>query len=373
MATTVGPSAASVSGAEPGSPPARRRLASLDIFRGFTIASMVMVNNQHGPEAYAQLRHADWHGLTFTDLVFPFFLWIAGVATTLSTAKRIERGEGRGDLFRHAFVRACWIFGIGLALNFLSAPTLVNLRIPGVLQRIAVCYLIGTLIYLATGVRGRLLCLAGLLVAYTAMMQPGGYELGDNFALDVDSALLSGHLYRNADWDPEGVVSTLPSIGTFLLGILLGDLLRARKTEAWKAAWMLGAGAALLTGGWAAAAFQPINKALWTVPYTLLTAGLAYLLFGLSYWLADVRHLDGVWSLPLKIFGLNALAVYVFHYVLEVAANWGGEASVNAAIHSVFDPAMRPVDATLAYSLVHVAASFVFAWVLWKRGWIWKV
>ena len=369
MATSAESAAAAVEPVEP----ARRRLASLDIFRGFTIASMVMVNNQHGPAAYVQLRHAEWHGLTFTDLVFPFFLWIAGVATTLSTAKRIERGEDRGDLLRHAFRRACWIFGIGLALNFLADPTLVHLRIPGVLQRIAVCYLLGTLIYLNTTVRGRLLWAAGLLVAYTAMMQPGGYEPGDNFALEVDSALLSGHLYGHADWDPEGVVSTLPSIATFLLGVLLGDLLRTRRHDVAKLSRMLLVGAALLAAGWALSGLQPVNKSLWTVPYTLLTAGLAYLLFAASYWLTDVQDLDGVWSAPLKVVGVNALAVYVFHYVLETAANWGGEASVRASIHTVLSPALPPVDATLLYSLLHVAASFLFALALWKHGWIWKV
>lgn len=373
MATTAQPAAARGAMGGAGTRPSSRRLGSLDVFRGFTIAAMVLVNNQHGPEAYTQLRHAEWHGLTFTDLVFPFFLWIAGVATTLSTAKRIERGDSRVDLFRHAFRRACWIFGIGLALNFLAVPTLLNLRVPGVLQRIAVCYLIGALIYLTSGVRGRLLWLAGLLLAYTAMMQPGGFELGDNFALEVDSALLSGHLYRNADWDPEGVVSTLPAIGTFLLGILLGDLLRRRKPEAEKALWMLGAGLALLAAAWGLSSLQPINKALWTVPYTLLTAGLAYLLFGLSYWFVDVQDLDGAWSRPLKIFGMNALAVYVFHSVLETAANWGGEASAQGALHGAFSTALRPLDATLAYALAHVAASFVFAWALWKRGWFWKV
>ncbi len=250
---------------------------------------------------------------------------------------------------------------------------MANWRIPGVLQRIAVCYLIGTLIYLTTSVRGRLLWVAGLFIAYTAMMQPGGYELGDNFAGRVDWLLLPGHLYRNAQWDPEGFVSTLPAIGTFLLGILLGDLLRRSWTGSRKAAWTLAVGAALTAAGAALAPLQPINKALWTVPYTLITAGLAYLVFGLCFWFADVKDMDGDWSVPLKIFGMNALAVYVFHEVLSVVVSWGGDGSVQHLLHSVFDPLLSPKNATLAYSLVHVAASFLFAWALWRRRIFWKI
>ncbi len=353
-------------------PPAAR-LASLDLFRGFTIASMVMVNLQTGPAPYAPLRHADWHGWTFTDLVFPFFLWIAGVATTLSVARRVERGENRRQLILHALRRAALIFLTGLALNATSNPDLATLRIPGVLQRIAVCYLIGTVIFLHSGTRGRVVWLLGLFAAYTAMMHGGGYEKGVNFAAHVDEMFLSGHMWSySKTWDPEGIVSTLPSIGTFLFGILTGQFLRTDRGVVEKTAWMLFGGNVLLFAGIVLDPLQPINKSLWTVPYTLLTAGLALMVFGSCYWLVDAMGWRGAWMKPLTIFGMNALAVYVFHALMSRLASLGGAASVRAALYGTFEPALGAANASLLYSLMHIGASFVFAWVLWRRGWFLK-
>ena len=346
----------------------RARLESLDLFRGATIASMVMVNNQFGPEPYAQLHHVPWHGWTFTDLVFPFFVWIAGVAATFSTAKRVERGQARGELLGHAAKRAAVLFAIGLALNFLSKPDFEHWRIPGVLQRIALAYLFGTLIYLYLKPRARAAALVALCAVYWIWMAPGGYELGDNFAQRVDEALLPGHLYQNRTWDPEGVWSTLTAIATFLFGAFTGDLLRSAHGPARRTLVLVLGGAVLFAAGLALDPIQPINKALWTVPYTLLTAGLAALTFGAAYWLVDVRSLGGAWVRPFTIFGVNALAVYVFHYVFSVAVSRAG---LREPLFGLFE-GLGPANASLAYSLLHVGASFVFAWALWRKGWVWK-
>src|SRR3954453_18555450 len=147
------------------------RLQSLDVFRGGTIAAMIMVNNQASSEAFAQLQHAHWHGWTFTDLVFPFFLWIIGISITFSFAKRIERGDDRSRLLLHILKRAAIIFAIGLFLNGFPYFNLTTLRIPGVLQRIAICYLIGATIFLFTKTRGRILWCVGLLSAYWIFMK----------------------------------------------------------------------------------------------------------------------------------------------------------------------------------------------------------
>ena len=339
------------------------RLASLDLFRGFIIASMILVNNQLGPGAYTQLRHADWDGLTFTDLVFPSFLWIAGVATTLSTANRLERGHSRGDLLWNAFRRAAIIFGIGLALNALWTFDLGTLRIPGVLQRIALCYLAGTLIFLWTGPRGRLLAVIALFAAYWIAMAPGGYEMEGNIGAQLDLWLMPGHLYTPV-YDPEGLLTSLPAIGTFLLGVMAGEALRAGKTPQAVAKWLLVGGAMLIVSGYALSPFQPINKALWTVPYALITAGISSLMFAAAYWFADVQGHRGAWTLPFTIFGVNAIGVYTFHSVIESAFNTFGP---REAVGGPLVSALGMPNGSLVYGLLHVAICYAFAWLLWRR------
>lgn len=349
-----------------------KRLISLDVFRGLTIAAMVMVNNQLGPDAYGPLRHADWSGWTFTDTIFPAFLWIAGLATTLSTAKRVERGETRGTLIAHAARRAAVLFALGLALNFAFHPDLATARIPGVLQRIAICYFAGTVIYLFSGVRGRVYWIIGLCAIYWIAMAPSGYEQDSSAAAQLDRLLLQGHLYRPND-DPEGVLSTLPSIATFLFGLLAGDLLRKNWTAAEKSAWMLVGGNVLIFLGVALDSFQPINKALWTVPFTLLMAGLSFVVFGCCYWVIDGKGFGASRTHPTVIFGVNALAVYVFHELVAVLFGIGGDGSLRHSLSGSLGTALNPANTSLVYSLVHVAMSFGFAWVLWRKRWMIKL
>lgn len=339
------------------------RLASLDVFRGFIIGSMILVNNQLGPGAYTQLRHSAWDGLTFTDLVFPSFLWIAGVATTLSTANRLKRGHSRGELFTNAFRRAAMIFLLGLFLNALWTFDLATLRIPGVLQRIALCYLAGTLIYLWTGVRGRIVAIVALIAVYWIAMAPGGYEMEGNVGAQLDLWLMPGHLYTPV-YDPEGLLTSLPAIGTFLFGVLAGDLLRSAKSPRATTRWLLLGGVALVIGGYALSPFQPVNKALWTAPYTLITAGLASLMFGAAYWVADVQGRRGSWTLPFTIFGVNAIGVYTFHSMLESGFNAFGP---RQALGEPLQASLGMPNASLLYGLIHVAICFAFAWVLWRR------
>jgi predicted acyltransferase len=344
------------------------RLVSLDVFRGLTIASMVLVNNQVGSGVYAPLQHASWHGWTFTDLVFPFFVWIVGVALTLSVARRVERGEDRVQLLKHIALRAALIFLIGLLLNAMYRPDLARLRIPGVLQRIALCYLFAAAIYLYTGVAGRIAAALLLLAGYTALMHPGGYERTVNLSDRVDRALFTGHLYTQTR-DPEGPLSTLPAIATCLLGVLAGDWLRTRCQERSKAIAMIGAGVAMAALAIALDPLQPINKNIWTPTYVLLTGGLAAAVIGALYGLIDVADYRGAWTVPWVIFGMNAIAVYVFHGLLGRAASLVG---VRAMIYDSL-AAAGTANASLLYSLLHVAASFVFAWFLYRRQWFLKV
>jgi predicted acyltransferase len=352
------------------------RLLSLDVFRGATIAAMILVNNP-GPSGatYPQLQHAVWHGWTFTDTIFPFFLWIVGVAMTLSFAKRVERGDDRGRLLLHSARRAGLIFLTGLFLNGFPYFDLATIRIPGVLQRIAVCYLIAAAIYLYTGLRGQIVWIAVVCTAYWLAMTlipvpgygPGVLEPVGNFSGWVDSQLLAGHLWRSTKvWDPEGTVSTLPAIATALLGVLTGTLLRSRLAPAEKTSWMLVWGNASLFAGVAMSAFMPVNKSIWTVPFVFLMAGLALIVFAICYWTIDVHGWSG-WTRPFTIFGMNAIAVYVFAGLLARVLGLAGWRK--PIFLAVFAPIASPRNASLLFAISFDLVCFGLAWVMYKRKW----
>ncbi|MGC8758422.1 MAG: acyltransferase family protein [Bryobacteraceae bacterium] len=361
-------------------PKSTGRLVSLDVFRGFTIASMILVNNPGSSPAYAQLEHAVWHGWTFTDTVFPFFLWIVGVAMTLSTARRMERGQSRADLLRHAFQRAVILFLIGVFVMALPDIDLATIRIPGVLQRIAVCYLIAFLIFLHTGVRGQILWLLGFNAAYLALMWfyptpgcgAGSWSMDCNFARYFDSLFLKGHMWRHTrDWDPEGIVSTLPAISTVLFGALAGHVLRHFSWHGARLQAFLFGGSALVAAGQVMSIWIPINKNLWTPSFAFFMAGLAMLAFALWYWLVEVRGL-GRWFRFFEIYGSNAILVYVLSDVLATAAyrtglhEWWYENVCRAL-------AAEPKNASLLYALTNVGVLWLVAWALWRRRWFVRI
>ena len=349
---------------------------SLDAFRGLTIAGMMLVNNAGGwPDVFSPLKHASWHGWTPTDLVFPFFLWITGMAMTLSFAKRVERGEDRGKLFAHAARRSAWIFLIGLFLGAFPYFHLATLRIPGVLQRIAVCYLCAATIFLLTKVRGQIVAAAALLLVYWALMMlvpVPGHGAGvltpqGNFAAWVDQVFLTGHMYsQTKTWDPEGIVSTLPAIATVLFGIFAGHVLRLRAGIADKCAWLGVMGTGLLFAGMALDLVLPINKNLWTSSYALFTAGLAALLFGVFYWLVDGNG----WRrgiAPLTIYGTSPIAIY---FVAGITADLLGESGGAKAIYSGLSALMPATAASAAYGMLHVLFLYLVAWIMHRKGWI---
>jgi predicted acyltransferase len=363
------------------------RMLPLDVFRGGTMAAMVLVNNAGGP-SYAPLEHAEWHGWTFTDLIFPSFLWIVGVATTLSFAKRIERGDSRHKLLMHVVKRAALIFLIGLFLSGFPRFALTTIRIPGVLQRIAVCYLIGAALYLYAGTKARLLWTAGLLAGYWALMKlvpvpgcaTGSLEMDCNFAKWIDGMFLSGHMWRaSRTWDPEGIVSTLPAIATALLGIFAGQLLAARRTKEEKAVWLFFAGNTILFAGLMLSTWMPVNKQLWTPPFTLLTAGISFIVFACCYWLVDVQGWRRFVK-PFAVYGVNALAIYVLSGLLARTLSLirfdrpGGEISLRVLIwRQFFEPFAAAENASLAFALAHVLLFLGVAWFMYRRNWILRV
>ena len=363
-----------ISVAEAAKPPltGTSRVLSLDIFRGATIASMILVNDPGSWEAvYAPLLHADWHGWTFTDTVFPFFLWIVGVSLTLSFARRVERGGDRGRLPLHVLRRSALIFGLGLLLNGFPRYDLATIRIPGVLQRIAICYLAASVIFLFTKTtRARVLWIAGLLAGYwVLMMGVGGGVLTaeDNFSARVDRMLLSGHMWsQTKTWDPEGTVSTLPSIATVLFGVLCGTLLRSRLTPEQKTSWMFLAGNLLIFAGLMLSTWMPVNKKIWTASFSVFMAGLSFVVFACWYWLVDVQG----WrrgTRPLMIYGMNAIAVYVFAGVLARTLGMTGAGAW--AFANVYAPLAPAKLASLLYAVTFVLVCYSLAWIMYKRNW----
>src|ERR1700712_5328598 len=217
-------------------PKPAERLVALDAFRGATMAFMVLVNDAgDGRHVYAPLQHAEWNGWTPTDVVFPSFVWIVGVALTLSLGKRLAAGISRGALFTQALRRALILYLLGIAVYAAPAFNPSTQRLLGVLQRIAICYLAAVAIYLTTKVRGQILWIIGLLASYWLLMAfvpvpgfgAGRLDIEGNFAHYIDRIVLGAHNYHSTKtWDPEGIVSTLPAIATALFGILCGQLLK---------------------------------------------------------------------------------------------------------------------------------------------------
>lgn len=378
--------------------PSQKRLLSLDAFRGATMALMVLVNDPGGRINYRELLHARWNGWTMTDMVFPFFLWIVGVAMTFSIAGRIEKGDSKTTLIRHALVRAAVLFIFGLIVNnfpfgliFSSHFSWSTWRIPGVLQRIAVCYFIATVIYLYSGTRGRILWTISLLAGYWMLVKwvpvpgfgPGFLEPKGNLQWYLDLKTFGAHTYiyaPAAGFDPEGTLGTIPAIGTTLMGILTGTWLRRRdKSKRQKALRMVIAGAALLAAGLVFNLWLPINKNLWTSSYALFMAGWAILVLSLFYYLIDVKGY-AAWAKFFVIFGMNAIAVYLFSellatllWIIPVSTASGSPASLHSYLYErLFSPMAGPAASSLMFAISYVLLSFVPAWVLWKRGWFLK-
>lgn len=374
------------------------RLVSLDAFRGATIAGMLLVNNPGSwKDVYAPLLHAPWHGWTPTDWIFPFFLWIVGVSLAFSFARRVEEGADRGRLFVHVLRRSAIIFALGLLLATFpfgllgSNLDLATVRIPGVLQRIAVCYLVASAIFLRTTWRGQVAWTAGLLLGYWALLMlvpVPGYGAGvlepqGNLAWWIDSHLLAGHTWRGAPapgFDPEGILSTLPAIASTLLGALTGHLLWGKDTPEKKTAQLLGGGVVLLAAGALWGAVFPINKNLWTSSYTVFMAGWSMVWLGGFYWLIDVKGWQR-WATPFVIYGMNAIVLFVLAGLvgrLLTLIKWTGADGAAVTLkgwlyQTLFTPYLSPLNASLAFALSFVAVFFGIGWAMWRKKWFVKI
>jgi len=296
----------------------RTRLASLDAFRGLTIAGMILVNNPGSWEyVYPPLRHAEWDGWTPTDLIFPFFLFIVGVSITYSLSSRLAQKSTPASLYVRVLRRAFILIVLGFFLRLFPFFRFQGIRIPGVLMRIAVCYLVAALIFLKTSQKSRFFLTVVFLAGYWALMKlvpVPGYGAGildydGNLCGYIDSKLLAGHLYRPT-FDPEGILSTLPAIATTLMGTLTGEWLRLKRpSQGTKTFGLFSMGALLTLTGLFLHPLFPINKQLWTTTFALFTAGAAMLVLGFFYALIEGMHWKR-WAFPFYVFGTNAITVY---------------------------------------------------------------
>lgn len=364
--------------------PKADRLLSLDVFRGITIAGMILVNNPGNWGAiYPALGHAKWHGVTPTDLIFPFFLFIVGVAITYSLSKRKQRGDNQTKLILQIIRRSATLFLLGLLLAGFPNYNLEHIRIPGVLQRIGVVYLVASIIFLKTSVKTQGIIAGSLLLIYWALMSlvpvPGvGYpnlQPETNLGAWLDNLLLNGHLWRlSRVWDPEGILSTVPAVSTALSGILVGHWLRSKKEENEKIAWMFvwGCIALVIAAFWDM--WFPINKSLWTSSYVVYTSGMAVIFLAICYFLIDVKGIKW-WTKPFIVYGMNAITVFFLSGIMArllTLIKWtnaeGQDVTLGAYLYSnYFSPFFSPINASLAWALCYVLLWLGLMWILYAK------
>jgi predicted acyltransferase len=360
------------------------RLISLDVMRGITIAFMILVNNNgDGDRAYWALKHTLWNGFTPTDLVFPTFLFLVGVSIVLSTDSRLVRGTSKSSMLVHIVRRTIILFLFGLVVNGFPFFHPASLRIYGVLPRIAVCYLICSVLYLTSRrVGDKVLLLVIALAGYWILMRwvsvPGyGLPGRDIPLLDKDANLVAyidrhifpGRLYEGTR-DPEGLLSTLPALGTTLIGVLTGLWLRSSRNQQQKLKGILAAGFAGLMLGGTWNFWFPVNKKLWTSSYVLYAAGWSLLILALCFWLVEIRKFNKGQSFWLA-FGTNAITAYIFAELLQstlIAIQLPNHVTVQRLLYlGILGVVPSAPVASLLYSLGFVVICWVPIYFLYQK------
>jgi predicted acyltransferase len=396
----------------PTSRPPRERLLSLDVFRGMTIAGMLLVNDPGSWGAiYPPLEHAAWHGWTPTDLIFPFFLFIVGITTHLSLEARRARGDDEGALIRQIVRRGLLIFLAGLLVNgfpfftwgavdgianpsFLErvVDRLYHWRIMGVLQRIGLAYMCAALLCFRTTLKQQVAIAATLLFGYWFAMTllpvpPNGFlgidvlhSPSETLAAYFDRLLLDWGKYGNhlwvtsLTWDPEGPFSTIPAVGTAMLGIICGRWISAPRPLSERLAGMFAVGSIAMMAGLMWNWSFPINKSLWTSSYVLFTAGMAAVALATCMWIIDEHRVTG-WTKPFVIYGMNPIVAFVgsgitarlIYSIFKVESN-GRPIALQAWIYQTFYASwLAPRNASLLFAITFVLVWFAILWVLYRR------
>ena len=376
------------------------RVVSLDVFRGLAVAGMILVTDPGTYSAvYWPLLHAEWNGWTPTDMIFPGFLFAVGIAITFSLASRLQRGDNRGKLAGHIAVRSVVIFLLGLAVNGFPDYNLHAIRIPGVLQRIALCYLVAALLYLvsmpaedAKRSKPRRITFiatiaAVLLAVYWTLMKlvpvpgfgPGRLDSLGNLGAYIDRALLgTRHMWAygttpgyGVTFDPEGLLSTIPAIASVLFGILAGEWLSSESSNSHKALGLAAAGLVLALAGCLLHPLLPMNKKIWTSTFVLFSGGVSLLAFSVLYWLLDIRR-QHWWAPTALVLGTNAILAFVLSNVIttltdRIHVGAAGMTLHQWGYHYGFATWLQPVHASLAYAIVIVLLNIGIVYPLYRR------
>ncbi len=354
-----------------------KRKESVDAFRGFTILGMILVNSPGSwDHVYKPLLHAKWNGSSLADLVFPFFLFIVGVSIVLAYTKYLQKGISKKLLLRKAFLRMIILFSIGILLNIIMS-NFREIRIPGVLQRIAVVYFVCSLLFLYAGKRLiislSLLILLGYWFILLWIPPPGQTESilepGMNIVNWVDSKLIPGKLYQGT-WDPEGILSTFPAIVSSITGIIAGWILANTNDSRIKFRNLILLGIAGILSGYAWKLIFPLNKNLWTSSYVLFTSGLAFLLLVLFELFIKTGKLRK-WMMPFIIPGSNALTIYIFHILLYYPLSvitFRYFPGVQTSFMNLFSGIGVSLKlASLLWAIVYVLLCLIPAWILYRK------
>jgi predicted acyltransferase len=353
------------------------RLLSLDAMRGFTIAAMIMVNFPGSEEhVFPTLHHTIWNGLTFTDLIAPVFLFIVGVSIAFAYSKRLAAPGPKGDLYKKIVIRSLKIFAVGMFLNMIPHFNFSDLRYTGTLHRIAIVFLVCAVLFLNTTWRQQAFLGITILVTYWLAMvlipTPGigkvMLEPGVNLAAWIDQQYLPGKMWQG-NWDPEGILSTFPSIVTGITGMLAGRLMLSNLTPNEKSNYLMSAGLFVAAAGYFWGLAFPVNENLWTSSFVLVTSGFAAMLLGSLYFIIDIKgRKKGI--APGVIFGANAIAAYVLADILALffyLSHIGGKTLNEIAVTSLTNAGMDPRLASMLYAMFFVCINFIPAYILYKR------
>lgn len=362
----------------PANPEINKRLLSLDVFRGLTIALMIIVNSPGNQTPYYYLEHSPWNGCTLADLVFPFFVFIIGISTVFSLVK-LQQKLPIEQLLAKILKRSLIIFLLGLFLNaFPYHFDSATIRFFGVLQRIAICYFISSLLFLTTSKETQLIIFISIVMGYWFIMTQLSVDVehltaANNLAAYWDRMLFSpAHLYGKT-FDPEGLLSTLPAIATALLGNLTGIWLASTASKWHKFQGLCLAGISILLIGGVWGLEFPLNKTLWTSSYVLWTGGIGLLVLALCYWLIEIKDWKW-WSKPFEIFGVNAMLAYVLHVLflktqaMILITNYGNKPmNLRLFITQYFFDSFLPQVASLLYALTYTSLWLILLTILYRK------
>ncbi len=350
-----------------------KRLLSLDAFRGLTIALMILVNDPGSwGHIYAPLKHAEWHGITPTDLVFPFFLFIVGVSITLSLSKEKLGSVDHVNLRRKIYMRAFKIFALGLLLGLMPYFDFTNIRWMGVLQRIAIVYFVCALLFMQQDKKLEIKIFVALLMGYWLAMiwvpvpgvGVGSLEAGKNLANWIDDAFLPGRLWRGT-WDPEGIFSTLPAIASGISGLFVGRMLLNEWPLQKQFKWLFWGGLVAMFAGFVWDGIFPINKNIWTSSYVLVTSGAAALILSFLMYLMDIKTLHRPFKFAV-IFGSNAIAIYVLSHLFMFALGHG-LGLTQSVFEGLVGYGVMPKMASLIWAIGFTSFCFIPALILYRK------